>query len=61
MGGGGVSRQCQGALGLAAAGGKGGDGCALAFWRNCVATPSAMGREGGGGVGRALSIRSVTM
>ncbi len=54
-GGGGVSRRCQGAFGLAAAGRKGGCGRALAFWGSSVATPSATGREGGGGGGHATA------
>ncbi len=42
---------CQGASGLAGAGRKGGGGQALVFLGGSVATPLAMGREGGGGGG----------
>jgi hypothetical protein len=54
-GGGAVPRHFQGALGLAAAGRKGGGGRTLAFWGGSIATPSATGREGGVGGGRAAA------
>jgi hypothetical protein len=50
-----MPRRFQGALGLAAAGRKGGGGYTLEFWGGSVATPLATGRKGGGGGGRAAA------
>jgi hypothetical protein len=50
-----VPWRCQGAVGLAATGRKGGDGRAQAFQSDSAATPSVMGREGGGGVGHVVA------